>query len=85
MMAPAATAAASGAKAGAFDLATIVVADKAAATEAQVNLAAAVKKEGVEFLGQIGFTDAIVKVSGGRFYASVVCNGASVAIQAADN
>ncbi|TXT13426.1 hypothetical protein VHUM_00793 [Vanrija humicola] len=60
-MAPAATAAASGAKAGAFDLASIVVADKAAATEAQVSLAAAVKKEGVEFLGQIGFTDAIVK------------------------
>lgn len=63
MMAPAATSAGSSAKAGAFDVATLFVADKAARDEAALNLAAATKKEGVEFLGQIGFCDAVIKVS----------------------
>lgn len=63
MMAPAATPAASSAKSGAFDVATLFVADKAAREEAQVALAAAAKKEGVEFFAQIGLNDALVKVS----------------------
>jgi len=63
MMAPAATSAGSSAKAGAFDVATLFVADKAARDEAALNLAAATKKEGVEFLGQIGYCDAVIKVS----------------------
>lgn len=62
MMAPAATSAASSTKSGAFDTATLFVADKAARDEAAVNLASLAKKEGVEFLGQIGFCDAILKV-----------------------
>lgn len=62
-MAPAATSAGSSAKAGAFDVSTLFVADKAAREEAGVALATATKKEGVEFLGQIGFCDAVLKVS----------------------
>ncbi|OCF31285.1 elongation factor 3 [Kwoniella heveanensis BCC8398] len=61
IMAPAAAASAPSSKAGAFDLATLFVADKAARDEAALNLAAAAKKAGVEFFGQIGFNDAIVK------------------------
>lgn len=61
MMAPAATAAASGAKAGAIDAASLFAADKAAATEAQVALAATAKKDGVASLA--GLSDAVVKVS----------------------
>ena len=57
-MAPAAAS-----KAGAFDLSTVFVADKAASTEAATALAAAAKKEGVEFFGQIGFNAAVVAVS----------------------
>ncbi|KAL7423178.1 translational elongation factor EF-1 alpha [Cryptotrichosporon argae] len=60
-MAPAATASAAAGKAGAFDLATLFVADKAASQEAQVALADATKKAGVEFLGAIGYPDAVVK------------------------
>lgn len=63
MMAPAATSAGSSAKAGAFDVSTLFVADKAARDEAAIALATATKKEGVEFLGQIGFCDAVIKVS----------------------
>lgn len=61
MMAPAATAAASGAKAGAIDAASLFAADKAAATEAQIALAATAKKDGVSALA--GLSDAVVKVS----------------------
>lgn len=61
MMAPAATAAASGAKAGAIDAASLFAADKAASTEAQVALAATAKKDGVNALA--GLSDAVVKVS----------------------
>lgn len=71
MMAPAATAAASSAKAGAFDVATLFVADKAARDEAAVALAAAAKKEGVEFFQSINLTDAIVKVSRGEAVATI--------------
>ncbi|KAK8858439.1 hypothetical protein IAR55_002666 [Kwoniella newhampshirensis] len=60
-LAPAAAAAAPSAKAGAFDVATLFVADKAARDEAALALATAVKKNGVEFLGQIAFNDAVVK------------------------
>lgn len=63
MMTPAATSPAPSVKAGAFDVATLFVADKAARDEAAINLAAIVKQEGVELLGQIAFNDAIVKVS----------------------
>ena len=63
MMATAATSAGSSAKSGAFDTATLFVADKAARDQAAVDLAALTKKEGVEFLGQINFCDAILKVS----------------------
>lgn len=65
MMAPAATAAASGAKVGAIDAASLFAADKAAATEAQVALAATAKKDGVAALA--GLSDAVVKVSIHRF------------------
>jgi elongation factor 3 len=61
MMAPAATAAASSAKAGAFDVATLFVADKAARDEAAVSLAVTAKKEGVEFFQSINLCDEIVK------------------------
>jgi elongation factor 3 len=61
MMAPAATSAAPSAKAGAFDTATLFVADKAARDEAAVTLAATAKKEGVEFFAHIGLNDALVK------------------------
>lgn len=54
-MAPAAAS-----KAGAFDLSTVFVADKAASTEAATALAAAAKKEGVQFFEQIGFNAAAV-------------------------
>ncbi len=54
--------AAASAKAGAFDIATLFTADKAATAEAAANLATLAKKEGVEFFGQIGLNDAIVKV-----------------------
>lgn len=57
-MAPAAAS-----KAGAFDLSTVFVADKAASTEAATALAAAAKKEGVQFFEQIGFNAAAVAVS----------------------
>ncbi|WRT67620.1 uncharacterized protein IL334_004592 [Kwoniella shivajii] len=60
-LAPAAAAAAPSSKAGAFDLATLFVADKAARDEAAVDLATAAKKNGVEFFGQIGLNDALVK------------------------
>ncbi|WVQ80572.1 hypothetical protein IAT38_002677 [Cryptococcus sp. DSM 104549] len=60
-LAPAAAAAAPSSKAGAFDFATLFVADKAAREEAGVALATAAKKAGVDFFGQIGFNDAIVK------------------------
>jgi hypothetical protein len=63
MMAPSATAATPAAKAGAFDVATLFVADQAARDEAQLALAAAVKAEAVEFLGAIGYVDAAIKVS----------------------
>lgn len=63
MMAPAAASAAPSAKAGAFDTATLFVADKAARDEAAVTLAATAKKEGVEFFHHIGLNDALVKVS----------------------
>lgn len=63
MMAPAATVAATPAKIGAFDLATLFVADKAVRDEAQLALATAAKKEGVEFFAQIGLNDALVVVS----------------------
>ena len=62
MMTPSATNA-TAIKAGAFDLATLFVADKAVRDEAQLNLAATTKKEGVEFLGSIAFCDAVIKVS----------------------
>lgn len=62
-MAPAATAGASTVKAGAFDVSTLFVTDKAARDEAALNLAALAKTEGVEFFASIGFNDAIVKVS----------------------
>lgn len=58
---PASTAAP--AKAGAFDIASLFSADKAATAEAATTLATLAKKEGVEFFGSIGFNDAIVKVS----------------------
>ncbi|WWC95921.1 hypothetical protein V866_002788 [Kwoniella sp. B9012] len=60
-LAPAAAPSATSAKAGAFDLATLFVADKAARDEAAVELANAAKKNGVEFFGQIGLNDALVK------------------------
>jgi len=60
MMAPSATSA-TPAKAGAFDLDSLFVADKAARDEAQLSLATAAKKEGVEFLGSVGFCDAVIK------------------------
>ena len=60
-MAPSATSPASSAKSGAFDTATLFVADKAARDEAALNLATLTKKEGVDFLGQIGFCDAVNK------------------------
>ncbi|RSH87527.1 translational elongation factor EF-1 alpha [Apiotrichum porosum] len=60
-MAPSATAATPAAKAGAFDVATLFVADQAARDEAQLALAAAVKAEPVEFLGSIGYVDAAIK------------------------
>lgn len=63
MMAPAATAAATGAKAGAFDVATLFVADKDAAASAQASLAAAIKEKGVDFIASIGYVDATIKVS----------------------
>ncbi len=63
MMAPSATSPVAPAKTGAFDLATLFVADKAVRDESALGLAAAVKKEGVEFLASIQFNDAIVKVS----------------------
>jgi elongation factor 3 len=62
MMSPAATSTTSSGKAGAFDVATLFVADKAARDEASVSLASAAKKEGVEFFGHIGLNDALVKV-----------------------
>lgn len=62
MMAPAASSAAPAAKSGAFDLATLFVADKAARDEAALSLAATAKKEGVEFFSHIGLNDALVKV-----------------------
>jgi elongation factor 3 len=62
MMSPAATSTASSGKAGAFDVATLFVADKSARDEASVALAAAAKKNGVEFFGSIGLNDALVKV-----------------------
>ena len=65
MMAPAAQAAAP-AKVGAFDVATLYVADKAARDEAQLALAASAQKEGVTFLGQIGFVDAEIKALGNK-------------------
>ncbi|EKC98306.1 elongation factor 3 [Trichosporon asahii var. asahii CBS 8904] len=69
MMAPAATAAASGAKAGAIDAASLFAADKAAATEAQVALAATAKKDGVAALA--GLSDAVVKALGDKKNAAV--------------
>nr|ODN91501.1 elongation factor 3 [Cryptococcus depauperatus CBS 7855] len=60
-VAPAATSAAVSGKADAFDLATLFAADKAQRDEAALALVGAVKKSGVEFLGQIAFNDAIVK------------------------
>lgn len=63
MMAPAAQSASAPAKAGVFDIASIFVADKAARDEAQVALATATKQNGVQFLGQIGYVDATLKVS----------------------
>lgn len=62
MMSPAATSTASSGKAGAFDVATLFAADKSARDEASVALAAAAKKNGVEFFGSIGLNDALVKV-----------------------
>lgn len=49
------------AKAGAFEVSRLFVADKAARDEAQKEFAAATKD--VEFLGQVGYTAAAVKVS----------------------
>lgn len=63
MMAPAATASASSAKAGSFDVATLFAADKAAASEAQLALATLAKKEGVQFFSTIKLNDELVKVS----------------------
>lgn len=63
MMAPAAQSASASAKVGAFDIASIFVADKAARDEAQIALATATKQNGVEFLGQINYVDATLKVS----------------------
>lgn len=60
-MAPASQTASGSAKADAFDVSRLFVADKAAREEAQKELAAATKD--VEFLGHIGYTDAAVKVS----------------------
>ena len=62
MMSPAATSTAASGKAGAFDVATLFVADKAARDEAALALAAAAKKEGVTFFASIGLNDALVKV-----------------------
>ena len=62
MMAPAATSPTSPPKSGAFDVSTLFVADKAARDEAALSLAAAAKKEGVEFFASIGFCDEVVKV-----------------------
>jgi elongation factor 3 len=66
MMAPAATSPAESGKAGAFDLATVFVADKAARDQAALDLTAAAKKEGVEFFASIQFNDAVIKVSCSR-------------------
>jgi len=62
MMSPAATSTTSAGKAGAFDVSTLFVADKAARDEASLALATAAKKNGVEFFGSIGLNDALVKV-----------------------
>ena len=62
MMAPAATTPVAPTKTGAFDIATLFVADKAVRDESSLNLATVVKREGVEYLASIQFNDAIVKV-----------------------
>jgi hypothetical protein len=69
MMAPAATAAASG-KAGAFDVAALFVADKDAQATAQSAFALSVKENGVDFVASSGFVDAAIKVSSQFFRAS---------------
>lgn len=61
MMAPAATAAASGAKGA--DVAGLFVADKEASTQAQVALANSVKEKGVEYLASVNYIDSAIKVS----------------------
>ncbi|ORX40245.1 P-loop containing nucleoside triphosphate hydrolase protein [Kockovaella imperatae] len=48
-------------KPGMFDISTVFVADKANRDEAALNLAASTKKEGIDFLGSISFSDAIIK------------------------
>lgn len=65
MMAPAAQNAAASSKAGAFEVSRLFVADKAARDEAQKEFAAATKD--VEFLGQVGYADAAIKVSSWGF------------------
>ena len=63
MMAPAAEPAATSPKSSAFELATLFDADKATRDETALSLAAAGKKEGVEFFASIQLNDTLVKVS----------------------
>lgn len=62
-MSPAAESTGVSAKAGAFDTATLFVADKAQSAEAANTVATLAKKEGVEFFGAIKLNEALVKVS----------------------
>jgi len=60
-MSPAAESTGVSAKAGAFDTATLFVADKAQSAEAANTVATLAKKEGVEFFGAIKLNEALVK------------------------
>jgi hypothetical protein len=62
-MSPAAESTGVSAKAGAFDTASLFVADKAQSAEAANTVATLAKKEGVEFFGAIKLNEALVKVS----------------------
>ena len=46
-----------------FDLSTLFVADKAARNQAAESLASQSKNESISWFGEIGLTDALVKVS----------------------
>ncbi|KAI9631826.1 armadillo-type protein, partial [Dioszegia hungarica] len=60
-MSPAAESTGVSAKAGAFDTASLFVADKAASAEAANTVATLAKKEGVEFFGAIKLNEALVQ------------------------